>query len=149
MTAWIRSNICKEPAIRRLLLSLAKMTWLLRVPLEVLVVLVSAAKRANPGNESNTSKIRPSSIPRQIHLQSNTSKMTLVSRSPSGLLSPVVSDPPLSCSQTAFVFFFFSTIWWAHSGSERGVRGEIFSFPHSPRLPRAPIRLGHYGSLCF
>ena len=27
MTAWIRSNICKEPTIRRLLPSLVKITW--------------------------------------------------------------------------------------------------------------------------
>ena len=51
MTAWIRSNICKEPTIRRLLPSLVKITWPTMLGSSRDWALVSAARRENPGNE--------------------------------------------------------------------------------------------------
>ena len=51
MTAWIRSNICKEPTIRRLLPSLVKITWPTMLGSSWDWALVSAARRENPGNE--------------------------------------------------------------------------------------------------
>ena len=63
MTAWIRRNICKEPTIRRLLLSLAKIALRLTVPLEVRISVGS--EEGDPWERvkyvKNTSLVNPSS----------------------------------------------------------------------------------------